>query len=240
MSALPVLRAAALCGSLISALAAPPARAAPHALTYTGMIESSDFPEILPGQRYSVTFIVDNGGTVARGQSWSAGDLRCTIWRMNNAGNAVLRQDLVATPPTATGTATTDAAGVLTQMFTEVYMPANSLPAGSYSTSGLALVDPVQWFVRGPIPGVLYDSGSQDPVLSNRIFVDASGAGISMAPTFWSAPRAVAGLCDDTPLAGPGGAASVPGPGMPALALLGLGALALAGLRLRKPRSTAP
>lgn len=163
--------------ALALACAAGAAAAAPYAVTYTGTIANSSFAQIINGQHYRITFVFDNGGNTAVNQTWGAADLRCTIWRMNDAGTAVFAQDLspLASPPTAaTGSITTNGAGVLNGMFSGV----SSSPAGAdFSSSGFIHPVPLHWFANGS-NNVLRD-GAQA-----HVFDDAAG-GVPMTPANW-------------------------------------------------------
>lgn len=153
-----------LCALL--ACAASATIAAPFAVTYTGVIDQSEFAPIIDGQRYTVTFVFDNGGNTAVNQVWTGTHLTCTLWRMNDAGNLVFAQDLATSPPTAVaGSITTNGAGVLTGMFTVV----NGDPAGpAFSSSGFTHTAPVHWFAQG-VNEVFGDAGQV------RTFYDAAG-----------------------------------------------------------------
>ncbi|MEZ5606866.1 MAG: IPTL-CTERM sorting domain-containing protein [Burkholderiaceae bacterium] len=159
------------------ACAAATAAAAPYAVTYTGTIANSSFAQIVNGEHYSITFVFDNGGNTVVNQTWAAADLRCAIWRMNDAGNAVFAQDLspLASPPTAaTGAITTNGAGVLTGMFTGI----SSSPAGpDFSSSGFTHPVPLHWFANGS-NSVLRDGAAI------RSFDDVAG-GVQMNPANW-------------------------------------------------------
>lgn len=195
------------------AYAAATAAAAPYAVTYTGTIANSSFAQIVNGEHYRITFVFDNGGNTAVNQTWGAADLRCAIWRMNDAGNAVFAQDLspLASPPTAaTGSITTNGSGVLTGMFTGV----SSSPAGpDFSSSGFTHPVPLHWFANGS-NSVLRDGASA------HAFDDAAG-GVQMHPTNWLL---------HTP-SGPCAAAVAPGvPPTPVPTLGPVGLALLAGL----------
>lgn len=206
------------------------ALAAPYAITYEGTIGGSEFPEIIDGQSYTVTFVFDNGGTSANSQTWSGEHLTCTLWRMNDARNVTYTQNLVATPPTATsGSATTDAAGALTNIFSAIY--GRNVPAGSFTASGIALTDSADWFAND-MDAVFYErvSGSQVKKFDDTL------VGVQMDIASWSAPVRVSGACDDTPYAEPPVASVTPVPtlGEWSLALLGLAAAGLGARRLRR------
>ena len=192
------------------------ALATPYAVTYTGTIQSggTDFPEIINGQTYTVTFVFDNGGNTANSQTWSGSQLTCTLWRMNNARNVVYAQDLAAKPPsTMTGAATTDASGALTAMFTDI-SAGTGVSAGQYTASGFVPAAPVQWYANDGNDVFVDNSG--------RAFGDPTGfsGGVAMGVVHWSAPTPFSGSC--AALAAPvaGNATAVPALGDAELALL--------------------
>ncbi|MEZ5607980.1 MAG: IPTL-CTERM sorting domain-containing protein [Burkholderiaceae bacterium] len=214
------------------------ASAAPYAINHQGTIANSTFPEIINGQTYTVTFVFDNGGTSANSQTWSGANLTCVIWRMNNARDVSYVQNLVATPPSGlvAGSATTDASGALTGMFSSVNtldIPLGGVPAGAYTTSGITLTPPVGWFADGA-PTIFIDSEPSGG--STRRFDDAAGSGVPMNIASWSAPQRVTGACDDTPYVAPPAVTVAPVPtlGEWSLALLGLAAAGLGARRLRR------
>ncbi|MGB3068833.1 MAG: hypothetical protein WBC18_09810 [Ottowia sp.] len=199
--------------------------ASPYAITYTGTIANSSFAQINNGEHFSITFVFDNGGNTAVNQTWVGADLRCTIWRMNDAGNAVFAQDLspLASPPTAaTGSVTTNGAGTLTSIFSGV----SSSPAGAdFSSSGFTHPVPLHWFANGS-NHVLRDG----PAV--HAFDDAA-SGVQMNPANWLlAPYS--GPCAAQPPA-PSHTA-VPTLGEEALVLLSLVAATLSFTALRRKR----
>ena len=217
----------ALAAAALASAASGAALAAPYAMTYTGTIASSDFPTILNGQTYTVTFVFDNQGNSPNSQTWTPTNLTCAIWRMNNAGNVVFAQNLVTTPPSAAGTVTTDASGALTSVFNSVTAQ-DLTSSGLYSVSGITLTPPVNWYANTG-NAVFYDSGPE------RDFEDTFVDGIRMEPAFWSAPTPFTGNClalpaPPTPVA----VTAVPALGEWSLMLLALGAAGLGARRLRK------
>lgn len=219
--------------ALALASASAVASAAPYAISYQGTIDDSDFPEIINGQTYTVTFVFDNGGSSANSQTWTDANLTCTIWRMNNARNVIFAQDLVATPPSGSlsGSLTTDASGALTAIFSAVTTQttgSGGVPAGAYTTTGITLTAPVAWYANNA-NNVLFDSNGGTGA---RSFGDAAG-GVQMNIANWSAPQRVIGACDDTPYVAPP-ATPVPTLGEWSLALLGLAAAGLGARRLRR------
>ncbi|QMV72985.1 putative Ig domain-containing protein [Comamonas piscis] len=175
---------------LMTASLSIPVSAAPFATTYSGQIDASNIPEIIANQSYTVTFVFDNGASSSASQSWTSANLKCTIWRFNDARNAVFMQNLVDTPPTiASGSVITDATGALTSMFGEVV--ANNVEGGKFTTSGLNLSG-LNWFANSA-NGVLYN-------LDYNQFVNDRADGVQMNPSYWTAPQPFEGTCDDSPM----------------------------------------
>lgn len=209
------------------------AGAAPYATTYTGTVFESTFPEVRDGDLYSLTLVMDNGGATVGAQTWTPGDLQCAIWRLDSGGTVVFRHSLRSFPlETLDGNVVTDAGGALTQMARALV--SDGLRTGQFSATGIAVVPPVTWEADST-NHVFFDRGG--PGGLPRSFGDAAG-GVQMDPARWSAPRAVAGPCDDTPVvtAAP---AAVPTAGAPALAVVALALAAVGALRLRR-RSRVP
>lgn len=224
---MPLAKPALLAAALLAAASA--AHAAPFAITYTGTVAASpSLTGVNAGEAYSVTFIIDNGGSSAAGQRWLLSDLRCTLWRFGQGSQrTVLTHPLTGSAGQisyGSGAAEADAAGTaLTAMFdVGIY----AAPAADYAVSGpIALGAPVSWNVNGLATAFADALGSFDDI----------AGGVPIDPARWSRPVAVAGSCDDTPLApGPGQATAVPALGAPAMALLGLAAAGLGARRLRR------
>lgn len=209
------------------------AQAAPFAITYTGTLMDSTRPGIHDGQRHRVTYIMDNGGATAQGQTWTGAHLTCVLWRVNDDDHLLLRYPLRGAPGVFhAGQVVTDATGTLMHMLDRVW--ADSIHTGITPPAGVTLQPPLMFETSMRTPNLLDrdpSGGSFRPVFSD------SAGGISMLSSDWSAPRPVAGPCDDAPPGpgpGPGGVQAVPALGLPALALLGLGAAGLGARRLRR------
>ncbi len=196
--------------ALLAACAAT-GQAAPFATTYHGTIGESGIPGIHAGEPYSATLIVDNQGSSANGQTWRVTHLRCLLLRFNTGDTA----SVTAIPPSGLLDflpITTNASGAMTQMLSFLNF---SRAAGEYDTTGLSLRPLLSITLGIPPRGtILTDGGSTN---TPRHVSDAAG-GVNMSPGGWSSPVAVAGPCDDTPLAppppppgAPTGAAAQPG-----------------------------
>ena len=223
----------------ILALAASAAQADPFAITYTGTIANSTIPEIHNGERYTVTLVLENDDDSTSNQEWhdaSNGDVACVIWRMNNAGNVVFAQAWVGVaapnPIEVNGRTTTNAAGQLTEVFSEVrHQNVPVVPGSHKAQAGLAA--PVNtWFANGA-NGVFSTTSAS--------FDDPAG-GVQMTPARWTNPVPFTGNCLDTtavpipPITPPSpgsGATPVPTLGHAALALLGA-LVGGVGLRARR------
>lgn len=219
-----------LLASLLPLACASMASAAPFETTYTGVISASTFPEIRNLERFTLTLVVDNGGTSATNQTWLGSDIRCGYWRMNNAGNVRMAHD---TSPWgingSLGQIETGPSGALVQMFSQLYV----FPAVNVTTAGFTTV---------PISNVRWRADGFNTVfmLGPRMFSDASG-GVQMAPAQWSAPVPSTLACDAAlPAPAAGAAVAVPtlsGAGTALLtSLLGFWGFFAAGRRLKSPR----
>lgn len=210
------------------ALLTTAAHAEQFATRYAGTVANSAIPGITNGQPYYVTLVFDNGGNTVLNQSWSAGDLTCVIYSMAG-GTIVYAQDLVANPPDAGGSATTDATGYLNAMFTFLNMaPA---PASLQYSATSPIAGHAAWTANGANPVFGYWA-APSPEL---IFDDAAG-GVQMAASQWGPPQAFTGTCaaPATPPAPPTpNATPVPTLGHAALALLA-GLLGAVGWRMRQ------
>ncbi|MFT3779975.1 MAG: IPTL-CTERM sorting domain-containing protein [Ottowia sp.] len=229
-SSLPVFRRA-LSAALLAGFAAT-AAAAPYGITYNGVIDTSEGyplpPGVIDGQTYSVTFVFDNGGSTAQSQTWGPAHLTCAIWHMNNAGNVVYMQNLVARPPaTALGTVTTDASGVLTSVFSEV--TDENVPASAYTASNFS-PGVVSWFAND-MNGVFYGLDGGAVMYDNS----SEAGGVQMDIDEWSNPMPFTGNCATTTPSIPT-VTAVPTTTEWSLALLGLMAAGLGAARLRRRR----
>jgi hypothetical protein len=187
-----------LAAALLAACAAT-AQAAPFATTYHGTIGTSEIPGINAGEPYSMTLIMDNQGNSASGQTWTVAHLTCALLRFNTGATANVTADFTAISPMDRGELRTNAAGGMTHMLLslhELFQP------GQYSATGVGLVAQLSLDALAPPNSAVLVNGG-------RRVHDAAG-GVNMSPGGWSSPVAVAGACDDTPLAPP-----PPRPGAP-------------------------
>lgn len=195
--------------------------AAPYLITYTGTVTTSDIPGVESDTAYLVAVAMDNGGNSAVNQTWNASHLRCVVWYFGANGDRVFVQNLTTAPPTdVAGAATTNGAGVLTGMFSQITAAPVSGPAGSYSATNLPPPTSVLWWINGLSPIFRYN-GQEISALADEVPV---------APSAWQAPTPLGALDTGTcaqPAAAPV-ATPVPGLGVPALALLGGGLAASA------------
>lgn len=202
--------------------------AAPYAVRYNGIIAGSTFSEILDGESYEVTLVVDNGNATAENQTWNLSHLVCALWAINDARDVRFTHALSGNDDgSAIDSITTDGAGALSSMFSLVF--SNGATPGNYSYSGFTPTPVVRWYLND-IPAIFMDD--------NFEFQDAQGSGgVPMDTTSWSAPVPYDGDCPTFPAQSP---AAEPIPTLSewgALALAGLLALAAAaGIRRRPPK----
>ena len=184
----PCLRAVVAAAVL---LAAQDAIAAPYAITYHGVIAASGMPAQAPdGAAFTLTLVMDNGGSTTASQSWGIADLTCGFWRWNSVAVAL---DLSGGVALGVGSAATNAAGVLTAVFSDVNT-GGPMAWGDYDVAGLpAGGASIGWYADGGMQpfGIMAPWGGS--------FDDGSGTpagGVSMVPGRWSAPLPFAGGCD--------------------------------------------
>jgi hypothetical protein len=200
--------------------------AAPFATTYTSTIgaavNNTTFPELEVGETFQITLVMDNGGAVATNQTWTNTALECIVFQFNDGGNVVFAQDLAADGNfTTVGTASTDAAGALTQFFTGIVDGEGNSTASNYTAAGFTVTDPVEWYLDSTndffVSGI--STGTQRGVAD-------SADGIQMAASNWSAPTPFTQSCNAL--------AFLPRSGVPATPtwLLGLLALGVAAIAL--------
>lgn len=202
-----------------SLLAAGTSVAAPYATTYTGtMSASTTAPYAIIGQTYEVTFVFDNGGATASSQTWDDNHLQCAIWKFNNARNVVFRQNLSS--PGATGSITTNAAGVLQSNFSDV-----SYGSGTYTIIGTSLSGVIPWYAN---------EANSVFGMTTRVY-DAAG-GVQMDPASWSNPAPFSGDCDGVYLGAPPAPAAVPTMSEWAMILLGTMLAGFASLTIMRRR----
>jgi len=177
-------------------LASASAQAAPYATTYHGTIASSQIPADAPdGAAFTLTLVFDNGGSSATSQHWNIGDLACGFWRWRVDGtrSVAVALDLGGGVAQGLGSARTDAAGALTQVFSSVNT-GGPMAWADYGVSGLAPGTAIGWFADGTpqVFGLMAGGGGGS-------FDDGAGTaagGVDMAPARWSAPLPFTGACD--------------------------------------------
>lgn len=178
-------RGLALGALFLGLAAAGPALAAPYSITHTGQLASSSLPGV-NNETYDITIVFDNGGTVVASQTWDVSDVRCVIWRFNDARDVTLTQNLVGSPPNVVlGSVTTDAGGVLTSNFDE-FNDTNLTNPANFVLTGAAWTLPIQWYAND-VNGIVYENGGGD--------VDDAAGGVQMAPAGWSNPAPFSGNC---------------------------------------------
>lgn len=90
-------------------------QAAPFTVTYTDTIDAgSDSPPFNIGEAFTISIVLDNGGTTTASQTWTSADIVSVTLSMNDAPNTITTTLSPVVLSTATGSFATDAAGVLT------------------------------------------------------------------------------------------------------------------------------
>lgn len=170
------------------------ALAAPFSVFYVGTMQNSTtagafFSNIVNGETYKVTLVMDNGGNSSQSQTWVASDLVSVKWEFNESRNVVFEQNI---DPSYTDnyaiidTATTDANGALTGFFTDI-----SNGGAVFQAVGLPdLVSPAAWFLNGTNDVFYGDADVTNG--SYRPWVADAAGGAQMNIASWSSPVAVA------------------------------------------------
>ncbi len=215
----------------ILALAASAAQAAPFATTHQGTISIGvdPIPGLASGQPWSLTLVMDNGSTDADNGTWEPQHLTCAIWRMGNAPQIIVAQDMALAPADAglsSGALETNSTGDTVAMFTTIV--SGGIPAAATRTRGLP---------PGEALGSWHAATNNSPMLytvPNNLRLRGPG-GVQMNPADWSQLQPFTGNCLDAagPASAGGNVAAVPTLGHAALALLGA---LVGGLGLRAKR----
>ena len=199
------------------------ASAAPFSVSYVGTMQNSAaagafFANIVNGETYIVTLVMDNGGNSSQSQTWVASDLVGIKWEVNDSRNVVFEQDIDTSYTdnySIIGTATTDANGALTVFFTDI-----SNGGFVFQAVGLPdLVSPAAWFLNGNNDVFYSDADVMGG--SYRPWVADAAGGAQMNTASWSSPVAVASAPAEPAQAAP----SVPVPTLPSFLLVVLGGL---------------
>lgn len=173
-----------------------PALATPFATTYTGIIADSGIPADAPdGAVFTLTLVFDNNGASASAQTWALTDLSCGFWRwrVDAARSVAVALDMTGGIAHGAGSASTNAAGALTGIFSSVGT-GGPMAWADFDVSGLALGSAIGWAADGTaqVLGILTGGGGGS-------FNDGSGTpagGVQMLPGRWSAPLPFAGACN--------------------------------------------
>ena len=179
-------------------LACASAHAAPYATTYHGTIAHSQIPADAPdGAAFTLTLVFgDQGGGSAASQRWDVSDVTCGFWRwrVDATRSVAVALDFSGSGSgfLGHGSAATNAAGTLTEMFDSI--SSGPMAWADFDVSGLAPGDSIGWGADGmpQVFGLMRGGGGGS-------FDDGAGTpagGVAMAPARWSAPLPFTGACD--------------------------------------------
>ena len=172
------------------------ALAAPFATTYTGLIAHSGIPADAPdGAAFTFTLVLDNGGASASSQTWTLADVRCGFWRwrVDAAHSVAVALDMTGGIAHGAGSASTNAAGALTSIFSAVDT-GGAMAWADFDVSGLTPGSAIGWAADGTAQVFSLMAGG-----GGGSFDDGSGTpagGVHMLPGRWSTPLPFAGTCD--------------------------------------------
>ena len=179
-----------LIGAAVCGLAAG-AGAAPFSVTYTDTVSAvTPPPGIIDGQKVTVEFVLDNGGSSAANQTWSAADLKFACFTFNDAQDQYVAIDysasaLVAGPSVVTsGNFTTNGAGQLQAgaIDWEDYRAPVPVPHVTNIAGVTAVLD---WFIDAFNHVIAFNTGQLG-------FTNVTNDGQA---TNWSNPVASSGAC---------------------------------------------
>lgn len=126
--------------------------AAPFTVTYTDTLSGgSDTPPFNTGEAFTISIVLDNGGTSAASQVWTPADVVSITFSMNDAPNTITTVFSPVVYSSSTGTFTTDAAGVLTAVpsnLTDIN-GSNRVPGFSTVASTNDPATPTSFFING-------------------------------------------------------------------------------------------
>ena len=173
---------AAAGASLAILTAAAPAMGAPFAIQYeTAVSNTGSLPNVSVGDKYTVTLVVDNGGTSAASQTWVLPHLRCAVISFGNNHEIYYAQDLVTTPAGGAGGAlVTNSDGQITSHFHSV----NGTGTTNYTTNQTH-GGQLEWYVSGINPALMI-TGTYTLSTTN---------GVTLTPSDWSNPASSISDC---------------------------------------------
>ena len=89
--------------------------AAPFTVTYTDtVLASSTIPPYNTGEAFTISIVLDNGGTSVASQTWTSADITSITFTINDAPDTITTVFSPISLTTSTGSFVTNAAGVLT------------------------------------------------------------------------------------------------------------------------------
>lgn len=214
----PISKVIALAFSLTGSLAF----ADPFSVTWTDTVGpgSSDPPYSI-GEEFSVTFVLDNGGTSALSQTWDAADIVSVTIVINNGPGTittVLNPNGTDGPDTTSGSFVTNGAGVLTAAPSD-WSDDDSPIVSTNDPSGNSIIF---WDVNGGNPAY-----SNESTPNAAVAVLPTNVSDNTDPASWSNPGS------GEPPRPPSDASPVPTMSMYGLALSMVGLLLIAARRLR-------
>lgn len=158
--------------------------AEPYSTSYTSEIANpvgNEIPGLNAGEPFTVTVVFDNGGSSAVNQTWSTSNVTCVNWIMNEANDVSFSHNVTLDPlNVASGQATTDAGGALTGIFSQII--ATDITAGSYTQTGLTVVDPTALYYLNDLQNILSPDGW------TTYLNDGLHNGVAMDPVYWTDP----------------------------------------------------
>lgn len=166
--------------SVVATLFVAATLSAPYEVVYVGASDldpggSFLFSNVIGGENYQVTLVMDNGGTSAASQIWTAADLISVRFDFNNAGNATFAQDInTQFNYLVEGSAVTDVGGNLSGFFERIQSG-----GATFQTNLDGFIGPAEWYINDVNPLLLYAGGSDQGVFNY-------GGVVSLEPADWT------------------------------------------------------
>ena len=168
------------------------ANAAPFLTTFSGSTLDEDQPAtVIPGEQFTISFVLDNGGNTAINQTWDSTHVRCVIFRFNNAQNREVSIGYAGSgfQGSNSGIFVTSGTGQLTQVPSAWTDFGEPIPN---QTSNVGAGPVFSWFVNAINDVVYFDSDGTSVGLSN--------VGNNTTAAFWSNPVPSTASCAVAPL----------------------------------------
>lgn len=164
--------------------------AAPYTATFADTVGGgSDTPPFNPGEAFTISIVLDNGGSTAISQTWTSGDIVSITFTMNDAPNTISTTFSPVVLSSASGSFVTDGTGTLTAVPSSWndFDSCNCNPGFSTVASTNDPATPTTFFINGA--NGVYHNSDEVGVSSNSAFMTNVGDNVIAAN--WSLTASV-------------------------------------------------